>query len=327
MTEEEKAPDDRFDELIKSCLQYFPGDLASWLLGNVAVGVQSRDSVLATASKRYTDTLLEVPRAGRPALLLHVEFQLGGDAEMPERMAEYAAMLVRAIRSAEEHRGKSLALAVVYLDRKAYREDPGHLDVKGEMGLRVLVSYRVVKLWEVDPAPILAMGSPGLLPFVPFMRGNPEELIVESTRKILAIPEALAGTAAKSTLLMSLGAIAGRVIGGRELLSRLYQEVLSMGENRFFDLIYEKGEEAGRKKGCEIGREEGREEGARAEARRTILRILRRRFGTEGEGISDRLERVTALHDLESLIDEATDTPTLEGFLRHIPAAASRPRE
>jgi len=99
-----------------------------------------------------------------------------------------------------------------------------------------------------------------------------------------------------------------------------------MGENRFFDLIYEKGEEAGRKKGCDIGREEGREkgreEGARAEARRTILRILRRRFGTEGEGISDRLERVTALRDLESLIDEATDAPTLEGFLRHIPSAS-----
>jgi predicted transposase YdaD len=313
VAKEDSAQSGRFDELIKSCLQRFPGDLATWLLGEEPLRVRVTDSVLAIASKRLTDKLFEVRRKGRPTLLLHVEFQIEGRAEIPERMAEYLVMLVSVLRSTE-HRGNSLGAVVVYLDRSTYREDPGFFEVEGEMGLRISAAYRVIKLWEEDPAPILAMGSPGLLPFIPLMRGNPEELVVQSKELILAAPERLATFETKKDLLVVLGGLATRVIRDREFLGRLLQEVRAMGEemNPFFEPIFNEGKE--------IGLKEGRAEGAIVEAQRAVVRFLRRRFGPEAERAIGPVEAIAALPALEALIDEAAVAPTVEDFLRRIPS-------
>jgi len=44
MTEEKIPPEEGTDKLIKACLQHFPGDLASWLLGRTTTGVRAVDS-------------------------------------------------------------------------------------------------------------------------------------------------------------------------------------------------------------------------------------------------------------------------------------------
>ena len=87
-----------------------------------------------------------------------------------------------------------------------------------------------------------------------------------------------------------------------------------MGEemNPFFEPIFNEGKE--------IGLKEGRAEEAIASARRAVVRILRRRFGTEAEPAIGAVEVLSALPDLEALIEEAAVAPTVEDFLRMMPS-------
>jgi predicted transposase YdaD len=302
----------RYDWLIRANFGRFARDLAAWLLGEPPLETVAIESGLAVASARFADKILDVRFRGRPSVLLHVEFQVGGDPDMPERMAEYLALVLGVLKS-PEHKGKRFAAAVVYLDRKTYREDPGSLEIEGELGLRFSIHYQVVKLWEVDPAPILAMESPGLCPFVPLMRGNPLDLLVQSKERILRTSEERAGFEAKKDLLAVLAGLATRVVADRDALARTVREIRAMGENFVFDLLFQEGKEAGLREGLEKGLEKGQV----AEARAAILRILKRRFGSVGPEAAARLEAIPRL-DLETLVEDAAVAPTLEDFLRRL---------
>ena len=313
-----------YDWLIKAVLRRFGADLAAWLLEERPVEAVSISTSLPAVSLVDADRVLSVKFRAGPSLLLHVEFQMEGDPKMPVRMAEYLVRIRRLLEN-PEHCGKRLASAVVYLDPRTYRsEDPGVLDVEGDLGTRLFVSYRVVKLWEKDPGPILAMESPGLCPFVPLMRGNPVELAIESKEKILRVPEEVAPFEAKRELLVVLGILASRAIKDRGFLGRLLSEVRKMGENYWIDVLLEEGMEKGLEKGREKGREEGREEGRREEALRAIRRVLTRRFGEVREDVSTRLEAIVELGDLEGLLEEAAIATSLDAFCARLPPASTR---
>jgi len=214
----------------------------------------------------------------------------------------YLLMMQRVLRT-PQHEQSRPASVVVYLDRKLYREDPGRLEIEGEMNTSLRCTYRVVKLWTVDPEPILAKDAPGLWPFVPLMNGNPAELLVKSKERIVGAPESVATLESKKELLAVLGGLASRVIGDRGVLDHLIREITDMGENYVFDRL------------IEMGREQGAKEGARSTARKDLLRVLRRRFGEASESLSNRLDRVDDLETLEHLVEEAAVAPTLEAFL------------
>lgn len=295
-----------YDRLIKAALQRRYPELAAWLLGERPEEVSTVDTTLATAATRFTDKLLSVKLRGKHPFLLHVEFQLEGDPEMPLRMAQYLTLLLSLLKT-PEHQDKQLASTVVYLDRESYHEDPGFLEVQGGLGLRIIVSYKVVKLWEVDPEPILAMEAPGLWPLVPLMDGNPIELVVKSTNRILGAPDDLASPEAKRELLAVLSGLASRVVRERALLNRLVTEILRMGKNYVFERFVNEG--------WVRGLEEGRREGTRG----GVLRVLRRRFGQVSEPLSRRLEGIDSLDELERLVEEAAVAPSLEAFVPLLP--------
>jgi hypothetical protein len=205
---------------------------------------------------------------------------------------------------------------VIHLDRKTYRHDPGVLELEGELGFTLRITYRVIRLWEVDPAPILALGAPGLLPFVPLMAGNPVELLLSSKEKLAVAPEALAAPDVKRELLAIQAVLAGRagragrVIGDCEFLEKLSWEIRRMGDNYFLDLL--------RKEGIAIGHVEGRQEGQAEEARRLLRRILARRFAPLPAEIASEIERLAELEnieELERLTEAAAVLPDLEAFL------------
>jgi len=319
-----------YDRIIKAGLQPYYGDLAAWLLGARPSEVRTVDAALVTPAERLADKILEVRFRRRPAMLLHVEFQLRGGPEMPKRMAQYAALILDLL-DAPEHRGKEFASVVVYLDRKTYREDPGHIDRVLSPGVEFRFSYRVVKLWEVDPAPILDLQAPGLWPFIPLMRGDSRELLQKSREKILAAPDKMISLEGKQELLFIQSGLASRVLKDLDITRSLLSEIQSMGEKYLFELIEEQGLQKGREKGLqeglEKGREEGREEGlqkglekgARDEAREAVLEVLRRRFGKVSRPLAQRLQSIEELPKLKRLVGEAAVTPSLETFLALIP--------
>ena len=126
--------------------------------------------------------------------------------------------------------------------------------------------YEVIKLWELDPEPALAMESPGLWPFVPLMRGQPLELLRRSRRKILDLDDKIVTIEAKQQLLTILGGLSWRVIKDWDLLQQLLTELGNMSDNPFLDALFEqrraavlqKGREEGLRQGLEEGRKEGR---------------------------------------------------------------------
>ncbi|MBI4586984.1 MAG: DUF4351 domain-containing protein [Planctomycetes bacterium] len=187
--------------------------------------------------------------------------------------------------------------------------------MSGYLDFKLSIAYKVIKLWEVDPRPIFELESPGLLPFVPFMAGNPESLVLKSCEKIAKCSEALAGMETKRELLAILSGLAGKVIKDEVLRGHLISEIRVMGENFILDYFREEGIAIGKVQGWEEGRQEGLLEGARQEARLAVLRVVRRRFGELPPELSERLEVFKDLQRLESLLDEAMVCPSLEAFL------------
>jgi predicted transposase YdaD len=306
----------RYDWYIKAVLRRFGADLAAWLVGERPLSAATLGTALPAVTLVDADRILDIRFEGRPSALLHIEFQMEDDPEMPGRMAEYLIEILRLLKSFE-HTGKRLASAVLYLDPREYRcEDPGFLDVEGDLGTRIFISYKVVKLWEVDPRPILAMQSPGLCPFVPLMRGNPAELVVESKDKILQTPEETAPLDSKKELLTVLGIMATRALRDRELVKKLLSEIRTMGENYFIDLLLEEGMEKGLEKGLVKGRRE--------EALRILQQFLELRFGEPGRDVGPRLQAIDTIDEIESLFEEAVITRDLQTFLDRLPTPSHR---
>ena len=286
--------------------------MAAWLVGETPETVEEVDTALIAAEARFTDKLLRLRFTRRPDILLHLEFQVEGDLAMPDRMAEYLALLLRALRSKESP--CQPASVVIYLDRRTYRDDPGKLEVRGALETEILVRYKVIRMWEVDPAALLERGGPGLWPFAPLARGNPVELLLKSSEKITRAPESQVSPEAKRDLLMILGGLAARVIKDRGLIARILSEIRLMGENIFFDMIREEGMALGIEKGRAEGRGEGQRLGALAEARRAVLLVLARRFGDVPGEIRSFLDGVGALEVLEGLLERAITCASLEEF-------------
>jgi len=203
--------------------------------------------------------------------------------------------------------GNVPASVVVYLDPKQYREDPGRLDIQGCMDTTLHSTYRVVRMWEVNPGPILEKDAPGLWPFVPLMCGNPEVLVVKSKERIVGAPESLASTESKKELLAVMTGLASRVIEDRRVLDRLIAEITDMGENYVFDRLMDMG----------------RQQATRTARRQEVLRVLRRRFGEVGEPVARHIGEIDDLEQLGDLVEEAFDASSLEAFVALLPA----PRE
>ena len=301
-----RGPPISYDRLIKNVLRGSEADLVQWLLGKRPRAVQEVKPETTSINLRVSDTLFGFDLEDGSLALLHVEFQIEGDVEMPYRMAEYAALLARAHR----RRQAQLASVVVYLDRSMYRQDPGELKVQGLLGWELHHKYHVLKIWELDPRRVLALGSAALLPFIPLMAGAPEDLLIQSRDRILRLPQKVASLEAKQELLQVLGGLASRVIDDRNLILRVLSEFGAMKKTGLFEMFLEQGLKEGKVKGLAEGKAEGRVDGIR----QGILRILSKRFGKTPDGLRRALAAHQSVKRLEHLLDKALDCPSLEAF-------------
>ena len=321
--EPKKARAVSYDELIKTALVKFYPDLIELIYKERPLEVQTVKTDLAITAKRLSDELYRVQFKDRDPLLTHIEFQLGGEPRMSKRMLQYVSMILDTPilwKNSEEQQGLfrreiDFDCTVVYLIEKLYSRDPGFFVLKGQRGFEVLIRYRVIKLWQMDPTPIFQMESPGLLPFTPLMAGNPEQLVLKSCKKIAKTPNTLAGPETKRELLTILAGLAGLVIKDKQLIPKLISEIRAMSENLVFDFIRDEGKVEGRMEGKVEGKVEGLQEGALKEIRLGIIKVLKRRFGELPADLPRRIETLDRLQHLEDLLVEAAVRPTLGEFL------------
>ena len=256
-------------------------DPAAWLrwAGLPVDGpVTARDSEVSTVLAEV-DKVLQVD-SDRP-WMAHLEVQASRDHQLPLRLLQYHALLLR-------RHDLPLASVVVLLRSQAdVPELTGELtrsDPTGEPSLSF--RYRVIRLWQ-RPAEELLTGGLGVLPLAPLTAVRPENVPTIIERMTARLDQEASPDLARNLWAATL-VLLGLRYDEREA-NHLLRGVRQMRESTTYQAILREG----RSEGHQTGLLEGREEGRASEARRLLLRMAEHRFGPPTPGQVAAIEAIT----------------------------------
>ena len=303
-----------FDSVSKSLLSTHPQSFLTFLLGHSQVQLLDMlNPEQPTVETQVMDSLLHVQIQGEEALV-HCEFQTTDSTAvpMPRRMAGYMG------RCIAEY-GLPLFSYVIYLRPEAGRRDPGHY-IQEHTGFEVVLRYKVIRLIALDGMTYLSSGNVGVLPFTPLM-GRPQGMDVDAwLRRCVETTEELAvSRAVKHSVLAHMGMLSSLVCEESTVFSLISEEIMTE-----FPLLeslrkraLEQGHEEGLKQGREEGHEEGLEQGLEQGLRQSIQEALALRFdGDAAKALSERLESIEAVEQLQALLRAAIQVAELAEFTR-----------
>jgi hypothetical protein len=235
------------------------------------------------------------PAGDGRTFIFHAEFLLHYRSDAPSTMARYGGSLAWQYQLPVD--------SVLALLRP--QGVPSTIPEYGEYGFgstRTVHPFRVVRLWELDPTPVLETGNPKLLPWALMMKSTDQQV-----REIASV---LAKERDKEALgrFLTVGVIRYdrstlmNLFGGRH--SSLIEAMLDGSP-----LVQEK---------CEIARAEGRSEGEAA------LQRLLKRSHPELASLPE-IDRISNLQALESLAGMVVDGAAPDAIRAAIVAAA-RPK-
>ena len=217
--------------------------------------------------------------------LYHFEFQTRYATGLPERVAEY--QMVAWLR----YRLPVFSMVILPVQRFAPTEVPESASIAAG-GLGVESRFRVLKMWELDPAAIFELDRPNLLPLVPLAASTLTDWTEAAVRLAAEGNSRLAGA------FLTLGSLRYH----RTILEGLLEKVLlekllspdMIRDSWFLEPIIAEAKAAAMKAGLEEGRQAGREDGRVAgmqagmeagqsagrteEARRLLVRLIATRF-------------------------------------------------
>ncbi|HEX6800728.1 MAG TPA: hypothetical protein VF116_23650 [Ktedonobacterales bacterium] len=281
----------RYDQLLKWMLTRAHDDFLALVAPDLTWRGERSPEVPAVP--RYADLVWEVERPGSgqesgPGLL-HVELQLKVEADIGERLAEYAIRLWRRdhlpVRSLVVYLRKSPSVPTPPFVIPGYggdQQQPASLEYH----------YGVVRLWEIPQERVLEMPEYGLWPLASLMAGTSVESTVSIAERLAALP---APERERSDLIGLLANLAGINIPHDILLAAFRSKPM-------IDDLLEYSSVA--QAFFEEGEREGKREGERQMARRMALLALEGRFGP----LSD---------ELRAAID-AADEAALQEIVAHI---------
>ena len=231
----------------------------------------------------------------------HFECQTTYPADLGDRLTWYATML------AYRYRRPVRTTLVLLVERHIPSAVPTCNTL--EFGaIRLTVTYRVVKLWELDAAAAIKLNRPALFPWVPLMNCSPEQL--QAATNFISNN----GDGSLAAIFATLGGLRY----GKASVPKLLEEAsLMIGpdiieQSSFIQMI----EEYARKRLDEtkdLVMEEGRQQGLSTGRLTEVRKIANRMVSLRLPGIdaADLFERVEDLATLEKLCDElvlATDS-------------------
>jgi len=285
------------DDFCKQLVARHPASVGSWVLGRIAddnpLGAsdsggstwQLLDRELSTAPL-HADSVVLLPE-GNTSEILHLEFQTRPDAAIAERMLDYWIRLHRRFH-------QPIRQAVIHL-----KPTRSHLARVEELAIdHTRHRFSSLRLWEQDPAPLLA--DPGLL-----LRQ------VQQRLQAIADPDQRRLTGSGCQLL-----------AGLTFPPDVIQRLLAMSileDSSVYQLIKRKGLEEGRVQGLVEGRVEGLDQGRRQEALDLLGRQLLRRCGPLNTH-QDAAIAALPLETLEQLGEALLDFNSAEDFNRWLAA-------
>jgi predicted transposase YdaD len=273
----------KFDAANKHLLETYP---AHWIaMAKLPPGssIQVVDGDLSAVSAS-ADKLIRV-EAPQP-YIAHFEPQAGPEPDLDQRTLFHTVLAWR--------RFKLPVLSVVLLLRPAAltTEVTGHISVNWSPEHQLKFSYKLIRVWELPVKSVLE-GGIGTLPLAPISavgRADLPDVIDAMKRRLdkeLPPPESRdVWTATK--ILMGLRY-------PRDVVSVLLKGVANMEESTTYQEIIEKGMERGLARG------------RLAESRATLLRQGGKRLGIPSRENESRLDAISDLNYLETLVDRVFD--------------------
>ena len=267
-----------YDNVLKRLAQEYPAALVQWLLAVDAVDIQKLPTELSLEPVR-SDAVYFLPQLGQ---ILHVEFQTEPQSNppLPLRLLDYWVRLYRQHRCPIEQ-------VVIFLNPTTSQVVFTQEFAVGNTVHR----YRVIRMWEQDPTPLLA--NQGLLPLAVLARTEaPTSLL----RQVADLVEQIEEPQQQREISAYTEILAGLKFD-KNLIRRFLREEL-MRES----VIYQEIEQEIRQR----VRQEALQEGQQQEGATLVLRLLTRRVGRLAPEMRSQIQQlpVAQLEELgEALLD------------------------
>ena len=284
-----------YDTIGKDILNERINEIARFVLNVPDVEVLADLDTEQQVVRAFRTDITKRIRCDTHEAVLHIELQLRDSTEKPmwARNAHYHGYLVG------EHQ-MPVYSNVIYFHPNAGRNDPGSYTYSWN-GYDYRLSYKVIRLIEIEGKAILEAQMPGLLPFTPLMK-PPDNMPFE--RWVQQCIDATVATSVESptkgNLLYGLSVFGG-LIYDQSLFERIPEEL--MQESSVWQHQREKF----------IA--EGITQGAKEATLKNLLTVLNAKFHAEAvRALTPALENIDDLQRLEALHLTAVNVENLEAF-------------
>jgi predicted transposase YdaD len=166
----------------------------------------------------------------------------------------------------------------------------------------------VIRLWEEDPAPLLA--NPGLLPLATLAKTDSPNTLLKQVADQLDMIEENQERVNISTCVQLLAGLRFE----KDVIRQLFREEI-MQESVIYQDILQKGKLEGKLEGINIGKQEGKLEGKQEGEVLLVLRLLSRRFGAVDAETEERINQLSTTQ-LESLAEALLDFSSQADVIR-----------
>lgn len=284
------------DNICKHLAETYPDPFASWLLGTPIHDLGPVEVIKTElgAEPIRADFVALVRDAGT---ILHIEFQLTVPAPnatpLGLRMLDYWVRLHRKYRL-PVHQG------LVHI-RPTSAPTPDVYEVD-----RTRHAFDVVRLWEIDPEPLLA--NEALLPLAALARTADREALLSTVAEQVRRIEPPAHRREISSIVQLLAGL----VSSSEVIRAMFGENM-LKESVVYQEIIQEGLREGEAKGLAAGLREGEAKGLAEGARLSLLDVLESRFGDVPDDVHAALDRCP-LEALRQLAGVAGTCPSIEAF-------------
>ena len=284
-----------YDNICKYLAEEYPSEFFHWLLGEAPDDIQVLKTELS-AEPIQADALSLLQSTNQ---ILHLEFQTLPPSEppLPFRMLDYWVRLHRKYRCPIEQ-------VVIFL-----KSTTSQMVFNNEFrDINTWHRYRIIRLWEQDPLPLLA--NQALLPLATLARSNQPNLLLE---QVVAAVDRIEEKPLRGNLAACVDVLAGLRFD-KNLVCRLLREEV-MEESVTYQDIIQKGVQKGLQQGLQQGLQRGKQEGALL----VVMRQLTLRLGLLDPVLQQKIEglSITRLEELsEALLNFETATD-LAVWLEH----------
>lgn len=271
------------------------------LLGEIQPGEKAKIVPLGgelKLSTRLPDQAYKVLSAAGERIV-HIEAQALYPHVMPDRMADYGA------REWMKYRLPVTCYVLLLTDRGLPKR-PANFGRIDAGDVQITVHFRIVRVSQISASRILGLGREHLLPFVPLMSGEQEELVAaaQSLRKVKAERKRL-------ELGLHFSVLGGLRYNPEDLLDLIGREGMIplevLKQSPTYDYLINEGKDRWKEEGRREGVKEGRKEGERNFAAETLRLLIAKRFPKMK--VAQRIKRIRDAALLRQLVLEIGEMP------------------